>query len=45
MGEETRLFYVALTRAKKELYVHKKSITSSNINSWMTLIPEVQYNV
>ena len=45
IGEETRLFYVALTRAKKELYVHKKSITSSYINSWMTLIPEVQYNV
>ncbi|WP_343342777.1 ATP-dependent helicase [Terrisporobacter petrolearius] len=44
-GEETRLFYVALTRAKKELYIHKKSITSSYINSWMTLIPEGEYNV
>lgn len=45
IGEETRLFYVALTRAKKELYIHKKSITSSYINSWMTLIPEEEYNV
>ncbi len=45
IGEETRLFYVALTRAKKELYVHKKNITSSYINSWMTLIPKEQYNV
>lgn len=45
IGEETRLFYVALTRAKKELYIHKKSITSSYINSWMTLIPEGEYNV
>ncbi|MCR8743909.1 UvrD-helicase domain-containing protein [Romboutsia lituseburensis] len=45
IGEETRLFYVALTRAKKELYVHKKSITSSYVNSWMTLIPEEEYNV
>lgn len=45
IGEETRLFYVALTRAKKELYIHKKSITSSYINSWMALIPEEEYNV
>lgn len=45
IGEETRLFYVALTRAKKELYIHKKNITSSYVNSWMTLIPEGEYNV
>ena len=45
IGEETRLFYVALTRAKNELYIHKKSITSSYVNSWMTLIPEGEYNV
>ncbi|OFI07126.1 DNA helicase II [Clostridium acetireducens DSM 10703] len=39
IAEETRLFYVAVTRCKKELYIDKRKISSNiSINSWENLI-------
>lgn len=36
VGEEIRLFYVAMTRAKKGLYVHQNNLYNRNskINKW-----------
>ena len=40
IGEEIRLFYVALTRAKKGLYVHQDNFynKNNNINKWADIM-------
>jgi len=41
--EEARLFYVAMTRAKKELALFRKNYERSNI-TWSKMIEEGDYN-
>ena len=40
IGEETRLLYVATTRAKEMLIIHSSKLiaNSSSVSSWMNLI-------
>lgn len=46
IGEETRLLYVALTRAKKKIFLNmKKLVATEKMNTWASLIGGSKKNV